>query len=115
MKAHTIVLTLIVSMCLMFSCRTLNTKIRVGAISELLVKVSDRHDSYTSNPQHLAESQQVRDLVKSSRVSKDTLRVTFEPVAIRHDGWVMSDHALTGYKHRVALRSTDIIRSLYDE
>jgi hypothetical protein len=94
--------------------------IQAPAVLPLVEKVVKRHDAYAKAQempeatQWLLESASLLVGVQGTpEVTKDWLEAHVEPVATRHDQWVLEDTTLLEYQRSIALRSTEILRDFY--
>lgn len=94
--------------------------IQAPAVLPLVEKVTERHDAYAEAlggpmvAEWLLESSTLRQgLQGDAEVTKDWLERHVEPVAVRHDQWVLADASLLEYQRSIALRSTEILRDFY--
>jgi len=101
---------LLTALCLVSCGSTQHLDNESGGLTPLVDMIVSRHDSYTADPRHRAESAALLQLFQLESVPIDAALTAFQPVAQRHDDFVRNDDSITDLERRLALFSTENIR-----
>lgn len=110
---------------LLAACTSISPLIQASSIQDSVGIVAQRHDSYVQDDDSLSDEERQEDLEQSSelmvlvfsrdQIGKEELASKFDPVANRHDIYVVGDAALSELQRRVYLRSTQELRRLTED